>query len=74
MHRLQDVMHVFTAQLAFETACGLPWLRQVVLSNMVTACNNSLGCPVALARPQTRQSFSLAPLQPYCVIGNTSQL
>ncbi len=63
-----------TAQLAL--ALRSPW-PTVVLCNMVTACNNPLGCPAALARPQTRQSFlapqpriaSLRPIRPQLLDG-----
>ncbi len=68
-----DVMHVFTAQLAFSL-CGLLGFVKSHSRNMVTACNNSR-LSVALARPQTRQKLLLTPSNPYCVIAsNTSSV
>ncbi len=50
--------HARLAQFRFSL-CGLLGFVQVALRNMVTVVLTS-SCPVALARPQTRQSFFLA--------------
>ncbi len=54
--------------------CGLLGSSKSSSRNMVTACNNSWDCPVALARPQTRQKLLLAPQPPYCVIASNTSI
>ncbi len=63
---LRDVvLYVFTLSSAF----GLCDLLGFKSSSVVTACNNFLGCPVALARPQTRPLL----LAPSTVLRRASQ-
>ncbi len=57
LHALQDVMHVFTAQLAFSLCRSRPGFVKSSSLAHGHRCS-ALGCPVALAHPQTRQSFS----------------
>ncbi len=50
-------MHIFTAQPAFGLCCSLASSKSVSQQHG-HSCNNSR-CPVALARPQTRQAVNL---------------
>ncbi len=57
---LAEDVYVFTAQLAFSL-CGLLGFVQVVTLATWSPLAITLGCPVALTRPQTRQKLLLAP-------------